>query len=79
MVEPYSYYYYLLYQLPYHALVYVHYDRDENMFYDQCGMPIWNIFDTITPNDLLLFRHNPENCVFSHRDDHETLCWILTD
>jgi hypothetical protein len=34
---------------------YLYYNDEENMFYDECGFPVFNIFSIISPNTLRLF------------------------
>jgi len=55
------------------------YDSEENIFYDQCGQIVINIFEVLTPNDIFLFKQDPGYNVFSHRDNNRILCEILTD
>lgn len=69
----------LIYQMGYDGILYFSYDSEENMFYDQCGIRVTNIFEVITPNNLFLFRQDPGYCIFPHRDDNRILCEILTD
>ena len=44
----------------YREVIEIEYDADENSFYDQCGIHIINIFEMLTPSNLLLFRKNPQ-------------------
>jgi len=37
---------------------YIEYDPRENIFYDQCGIRIYDLYGMITPSDILLFKHN---------------------
>ena len=55
------------------------YDSEENIFYDQCGQIVTNIFEVLTPNDIFLFKQDPGYNVFPHRDNNRILCEILTD
>lgn len=41
---------------------------NENRFIDEDGKPIYNVFEMITPNDLLIFRNDPGITMFRHRD-----------
>jgi hypothetical protein len=56
------------------------YNKEENIFYDaDLGHQIVNIFEMITPNDLLLFKKNPEWRYFQHRSDEHTLCELIME
>lgn len=37
--------------------LYLYYYEDENLFVDQEGEAVFDLFRTITPSDLFLFRH----------------------
>jgi len=69
----------LLYQIDYDGILQLFYDPEENIFYDQCGIRIINIFEVLTPNDLFLFKQNQEYNIFYHRDNSRIICEILTD
>jgi len=62
----------------YEAMLYIEYDADENSFYDECEIHIVNIFDIITPNDLLLFRKFPQTySYFTTRNDSKIICKLI--
>jgi hypothetical protein len=65
--------------LYYHAILTVFYNPIENIFYDQCGIRIINIFEIITPNDLFLFKHDNNNCYFRMKDEPYIICEIMVD
>ena len=49
--------------------VYLFYEKGDNVFLDEDGYIIWDIFSLVTPNDLYLFRlHGEDMCV-----PHKTL------
>jgi len=60
----------------YDEVLCIEYDPDENCFYDDDGYLIYNIFDMITPSDLVLFRFDYDFNTFVHRHDKTTLCLI---
>lgn len=43
------------------------YNEDTKRFIDEDGYVVWNIFELITPNDLLLFRESQDYFVTRHR------------
>jgi hypothetical protein len=45
------------------------YDKTENIFIDYNGNPVFNIFDFINPNTLLLFRQNKEYMLVEDKRD----------
>lgn len=55
----------------------VFHDKIENIFLDECGKELINIFELITPNDLYLYTEDPGYTIFPHRDDPGLLCEIL--
>lgn len=62
----------------YREVIEIEYDADENSFYDQCGIHIINIFEMLTPSNLLLFRKNPQKFYeFPHRDNKQVLCKLI--
>jgi hypothetical protein len=63
----------------YGAILFIRYDPEENVFYDECGFRIRNIFEMITPNDLVLYRANHDYCCFPCRYSRNILCWIGAD
>jgi hypothetical protein len=63
----------------YDEVLYLSFNSDENIFYDECGKRIANIFELITPNNLFLFRQNPRYCLFPYIEDSHILCKILTN
>ena len=75
MIEPEE----LIYKMGYDGILQFFYDSEENIFYDQCGIRVVNIFEVLTPNDIFLFKQDPGYNAFPHRDDHRILCEILTD
>jgi len=52
---------------------------EENFFLDECGQPIHNIFELITPNDLFLYREDPGHNIFPLRDHKDVWVEILND
>ena len=65
--------------MEYVDILYFVYDSTENMFYDQCGFRIVNIFEELTPNDIFLFRSNPGYYLFKKRNFKNVWCKILTE
>jgi hypothetical protein len=61
----------------YDEILYFFYDPRDNIFCDQFGFIVLNIFEMITPNDLLLFKEDHGYCIFPHRHSNNILCEIL--
>jgi len=59
------------------GIEYLEFDRYTNIFYDQCGMQIPNIYEYITPNDLFLYKKNKNSCYFIHRNNPNIVCKIF--
>jgi hypothetical protein len=59
-------------------VTYILYYEVDNIFTDMDGNIIYNIFDMITPNDLLLFRDDPGNNSFCMKSDRDKICEIIT-
>ena len=54
------------------------YNPEERTFHHE-GFRVVDIFQYITPNDLFLFRHDPEeHCLFQHRYEPDLLCELFT-
>lgn len=68
----------LFYRMGYDGILELYYDSEENLFYDQCGIRVRDIFEVLTPNDIFLFKRNPKCNVFLHRKYPRILCEILT-
>lgn len=50
------------------------YDDVENAYYNQCGMRVLDITSILHPNDILLFKYDPEVYdTFLHRRDKTIL------
>jgi len=60
-------------------ILYFWWDEENNMFYDECGQLVSNIFEMVTPNDLFLFMNDPGHCIFPHRDSKDISCEFVTD
>lgn len=58
--------------------LYVYYYEDENIFTDEIGKVIYNIFNIITPNDVFLFKHDPANNCFPMVSDRSIEVMILS-
>lgn len=56
---------------------YLYYYEDENLFTDDDGHVVYDIFDLITPQDLFLFRHDNGFNVFTLRTDQDILVEIV--
>jgi len=69
----------LFYQMGYDGVLQFFYDSEENIFYDQCGIRVVNIFGALTPNDIFLFKQDPGYNIFRHREDPRIICEILSD
>lgn len=63
----------------YDKVVYVRYDPDDNIYYDECGFRIDNIFEMLTPNDVYMFAQDPGYNTFPLRNHVHTLCEILVE
>lgn len=49
------------------------YDEERNVFIDEDGFIVWDLFEIITPNDLFLFKFNKEYMLVKHRTMPEVL------
>ena len=58
-------------------MMFLHYYPDENIFYDECGKQIENIFEILTADDLLLFKKDPRRKYFVYCKNKHVLCKIL--
>ena len=59
---------YLLYDSPDEYDVFgLFYYENENVFKDDDGFIVWDIFNYITPNDLYLFRKTHETMFVNHK------------
>ena len=58
-------------------MFYLYYYEDDNLFTDDDGHVIYDIFSVITPQDLFLFRHDNGFNVFPMRDHNDVLCEII--
>ena len=63
----------------YDAVLYIRWEENENLFYDECGFRINNVFEMITPNDLYLFRHDCNQRCFPYKKDKRILCEIIIE
>lgn len=45
----------------------LYYNKEDNVFVDDDGFIIWNIFNTISLNDLYLFHQVQEDMLVRHR------------
>lgn len=43
------------------------YNKEKNLFEDEGGFIVWDIFNWITPNDLYLFKHYKEDMLVQHQ------------
>ncbi len=59
---------------PYEEVISLYYTRDDNVFIDEDGNIVWNIFELITPNDLYLLRRHQEYMVVRHRTLPGVVC-----
>lgn len=48
------------YWTPVEEVIGLFYDKEANKFIDEGGFIVWNIFDYVTPTDLLMFRQDKE-------------------
>lgn len=58
-------------------IFYMYYYEDVNLFTDDDGHVIYDIFTIITPQDLFLFRHDNGFNVFPMRGHDDVLCEII--
>ena len=47
-------------------IIQLYYYENDNMFIDEGGFPVFDLFRIITPNDLFLFRHHKEYMLVPH-------------
>lgn len=57
--------------------MYLYYDSKENVFYDECGQRIDNIFDIVREKDLYLFRKDPGYILFPYHHEPGIWCEIV--
>ena len=50
------------------------YDKDQNIFKDENGYMIWNMYEYVSPTDLYMFLHRRECMYFRHAHISDTLC-----
>lgn len=55
--------------------MFIHYIEEENRFYNNNGKILYNIFDFITPNELLLFKKKRENIVLVKHKQNVLIRW----
>ena len=55
-----------LLDLGYEDTVGLFYVKEWNVFMDEDGFIVWDIFEIITPNDLFLFKKNQEYMLIPH-------------
>jgi len=58
-------------------ILYLYYYEDENLFTDDDGHVIYDIFTIITPQDLFLFRHDNGFNIFPMKEHNDVLCEII--
>lgn len=58
-------------------ILYLYYSARENVFYDECGQRIDNIFERISPKDLYLFRLDPGRAPFPYIHQQGLWCEII--
>lgn len=51
----------------------LYYDSINNVFVDENGYMVWNLFEIITPNDLFLFKKTKEYTIVNHRTIRRTV------
>ena len=62
----------------YKAVLIIRYDAQENIFLDQCGFEMVDVYTALTPNDVYLFRRTGQH-YFRHRGDRHILCEIIIE
>lgn len=55
----------------------LYYHADVNLFTDKYGDIVYDIFSYITPNDLYMFKNEPQYTQFECKNDPYTICEIL--
>lgn len=60
-----------------HSIIYIYYNKKDNIFYNIYDSPIYNIFDYITPHDILLFKNDPGYNLFPYRYNDDILVEIF--
>ena len=59
-------------------IFYLYYHEDENLFTDDLGQVIYNIFSIITPQDLYLFHHDNGFNIFPLLGHDDAICEIIS-
>lgn len=57
-------------------IIYIFYDSKQNFFIDVYGRPIYNIFELLTPQDILLYKNDPGYSLFHARQRPDILVEI---
>jgi len=60
-------------------LIRLYYDSKDNVFYDEDGFVVFNIFDYITPTDLYLFKNSIYDMFVSYDNGAVVVCEICTE
>lgn len=60
-----------------HSIIYIYYNKKDNIFYSIFDSPIYNIFEFVTPQDILLFKNDPGYNIFSYRYNDDILVEIV--
>jgi len=60
-------------------VLHIYYHDRENIFTDDDGHVIYDLFDIITPQDLFLFRFDPGFNCFPVVGDPDVLCEIIIE
>ena len=47
--------------------IYFFYNHEENLLVDENGFRVYSIYEYITPNELLLFKHHQQDWAFLSR------------
>lgn len=67
---------YSLLEDQFQEIIYLWWDPRDNAFYDPHGARLSNIFELVTPNDILLFRNDHGYNTFPYVKDKTVLCEI---
>ena len=59
-------------------IFYIFYYENENLFTDDDGHVIYDLFTVITPQDLFLFRHDNGFNTFPMKDHDDVICEIIS-
>ena len=53
------------------------YEPCNGRFIDEDGQPVLNIYEILSPTDVVIFRHLRESYIFSHKGNHNMIVEVF--